>query len=180
MRIKITLLRIMMVLCIGFQSVAITVHAQEQAFDTGNIKPADLADIDFQLGDRPPAALHMVIVNANNRYSANVSDMQKKVKLLFLKKIPSWPSGLAAIPVARPPGSKVQKAFQKNILSMSDAQMSRYWVKLKQRNGEVAPKAASSRRMAILSVAQKEGAFSVVENKGRTDLPKGVKVLFEF
>jgi hypothetical protein len=62
---------------------------------------------------------------------------------------------------------------------MTDAELARHWLRMKNMDGTTPPKDVDTDRMVLKYVAKHDGAFGIV----RADAVKsvaGVKVLFEF
>jgi len=124
-------------------------------------------------------ATYAVIVNAKNACTETGDKAMAIVKKLFLKQLSQWPDGTEARPYARKKGEPETDEFGKAVLGMSDAELARHWLKLKNMDGTTPPKEVGSDRMVLKYVAKHEGALAVVkiaEAKGEKD----VKILFEF
>jgi len=121
---------------------------------------------------------YALVVNDKNPASTKGDTTKGLVKDLFLKNLGQWPGGLEAKPYAREATSAEMTAFGKQVLGMSEAEIARHWLRLKNSNGNTPPRAVDSDRLMLKFVARHEGAFGVL----RADAAKaeGIKVLFEF
>lgn len=125
------------------------------------------------------ADTYALVVNEKNKCTETGDTAKATVKKLFLKDLTQWPDGTEAKPYSRESTSAEQAAFLKGVLGMTDAELARHWLKVKNMNGTTPPKDVDSDRMVLKYVAKAEGAFGVV----KVDAAKGaegVKVLFEF
>jgi hypothetical protein len=124
-------------------------------------------------------AAYVVVINAGNPCTQTGAEAQATVKKLFLKDLTQWPGGTEARPYAREGASPEHVAFVKFVLGMTDAELARHWLKMKNMNGTTPPKDVDNDRLVLKYVAKHQGAFGVV----KADAVKGaegVKVLFEF
>lgn len=122
---------------------------------------------------------YVLVVNAANTCSQVGADAQATAKKLFLKEMTQWPGGVEARPYARETGSPAHAAFVKSVLGMTDAELARHWLKMKNMNGTTPPKDVDSDRLVLKYVAKHEGAFGVVKADAAKGV-EGVRVLFEF
>ena len=123
------------------------------------------------------AAEYAVIVNAGNDYAAAEGDMKTVVRRIYLKQQTNWPNGVKAAPFSRGEDA-AQTAFNKVVLDMSNAAHSDYWIKKKQTEGTVAPRAIGSTSILSRQIARRDGGVSVVPASDA--LPDQVRVLFTF
>ena len=121
---------------------------------------------------------YAVIVNAENDFSASQDEMKQAVRRIFLKQQTDWPNGLEGEPFSRGDENPAQSAFNSAVLGMDDAAYSDYWIKMKQTEGSVAPRAVGSSGILVRQIGRRAGGFSVIESS--EPLPEGVKVLFTF
>lgn len=126
------------------------------------------------------AGKYAVIVHPSNKYTAESTAMHKLVKQLYTKERTAWPGKGKARPFGRKPGSAEKEAFRTYILDLSEAELAKHWIALKQRTGQTAPRALNSARMAIKMVAKYEGAFIVVSAEEAQAAGTDVRVLFTF
>lgn len=120
-----------------------------------------------------------LIINSANACTDTGDAAKATVKRLFLKELTQWPGGLAAKPYARDTNSAEQVAFLKLVLGMSEAEIARHWLKMKNMNGTTPPKDVDSERMLLKYVAKTDGAFGVVKIEA-AKAAEGVRVLLEF
>lgn len=123
-------------------------------------------------------ATYALVVNANNPFKGTAEAARKNVKLLYLKDLTRWTDGVEARPYARSGGSVEQAAFLTDVLGMSEAELARHWLRLKNMNGTAPPKEVDTDRLLLKHVARHDGAFGVVAAKNAN--AEGVRVLFEF
>lgn len=126
----------------------------------------------------PPPATYALIVNANNQTKDGTEAARKLIRTLYLKELTRWGDGVEAKPYARAATSDEHAAFLGSVLGMSEAELARHWLRVKNINGTTPPKQVDSDRLLLKHVARHDGAFGVVaasEAKG-----SGVRVLFEF
>lgn len=120
-----------------------------------------------------------LVVNSANKCTDTGDAAKATIKKLFLKELTQWPGGLEAKPYAREAASAEQVAFLKLVLGMSEAEIARHWLKMKNMNGTTPPKDVDSERMLLKYVAKTPGAFGVVKIDAAKGA-EGVRVLFEF
>lgn len=130
-------------------------------------------------GDPALGKKFAVLVNAGNTTKLAKNELVSTAKKLYLKNLSRWPDGSPARPYARASSSDAQQAFAHRVLKMTDAELARHWLRLKNMRGTTPPREVSSDRLVIKHVARKTGAFAIVEASA---VPKSanVRVLFEF
>jgi ABC-type phosphate transport system substrate-binding protein len=126
----------------------------------------------------PVAETYALIVNVNNPSKDDADAAKKTIKTLYLKDLTRWPGGTDAKPYGREATSGEQAAFVAAVLGMSDAELARHWLRLKNLNGTTPPKEVDSDRLLLKHVSRHDGAFGVV--KASVAKADGVRVLFEF
>ena len=119
-----------------------------------------------------------MIVNANNPAKEAGVDAQKIVKTLYLKDLTQWSDGAEAKPYGREAASAEHAAFLKTVLGMSEAELARHWLRLKNQSGTTPPKEVDGDRLLVKHVTRHDGAFGVVKLKSAK--ADGVRILFEF
>jgi ABC-type phosphate transport system substrate-binding protein len=124
-------------------------------------------------------ATYALVINSNNKTTETGDAAKATIKKLFLKEMTQWSGGVEAKPYAREGTAPEQVAFLKDVLGMSDAELARHWLKMKNMNGTTPPKDVDSDRMILKYVAKTDGAFGVVKLDAAKGA-EGVKVLFEF
>lgn len=129
--------------------------------------------------DDAKTAKWALVVNTANKSTETGDAAKATVRKLFLKELTQWPGGLEAKPYAREAASAEQIAFLKLVLGMSEAEIARHWLKMKNLNGTTPPKDVDSERMLLKYVAKTPGAFGVVRIEAAKGV-EGVRVLFEF
>src|SRR5688500_15519021 len=121
---------------------------------------------------------YALVVNANNPAKDGSDAARKMVKTLYLKDLTRWADGIEAKPYGRESRSAEQAVFLTEVLGMSEAELARHWLRLKNQNGTTPPKEVDSDRLLLKHVARHDGAFGVVKlENAKAD---GVRVLFEF
>ena len=130
------------------------------------------------LPEAPTQRNFAVIVNTSNAF-ADTNTAKATVKKLFLKDLTQWRDGTEARPYARQASTAEHTAFLKGVLNMSEAELARHWLKVKNMNGTTPPKEVDSDRMLIKHVAKHQGALGVVSIQAAKEAT-GIKVLFEF
>jgi hypothetical protein len=127
---------------------------------------------------RPPET-YALIVNAGNSVQDGSGAVRKTIRTLYLKDFTRWANGVEAKPYGREPTSGEHVAFVSEVLGMSEAELARHWLRLKNMNGTTPPKEVDSDRLLIKHVARHDGAFGVVKASAAA-MAEGVRVLFEF
>lgn len=122
---------------------------------------------------------YAVVINANAKVTETGDAAKALIKKLFLKELTQWPGGTEAKPYAREAAAAEQAAFLKDVLGMSDAELARHWLKMKNTNGTTPPKDVDTERMLLKYIAKTDGAFGVVKVDA-AKAAEGVKILFEF
>lgn len=124
-------------------------------------------------------ATYALVINTNNKTTETGDAAKATVKKLYLKDLSQWSDGTEAKPYAREGTSAEQAAFLKDVLGMSESELARHWLKLKNMNGTTPPKEVDTDRMVLKYVGKSDGAFGVVKVDSAKGA-EGVKVLFEF
>ncbi len=133
----------------------------------------------FQAQGDTKQTKYVVVVNTANACNQSGKDAQATVKKLFLKELTQWPGGAEARPYAREGTSDEHAAFVKLVLGMTDAELARHWLKMKNMSGTTPPKDVDTDRMVLKHVAKHQGAFGIVTADAAKGA-EGVKVMFEF
>jgi hypothetical protein len=121
---------------------------------------------------------YAIVVNAKCPAKETGEAARKLVKTLYLKDLTRWADGIEAKPYGREARTTEHAAFLAEVLGMSEAELARHWLRLKNMNGTTPPKEVDSDRLLIKHVARHDGAFGVV--KAENAKGEGVRVLFEF
>jgi len=100
------------------------------------------------------------------------------IRKLFLREATKWPNGPEARAYAREGTSEEHRAFLRDVLGMSEAELARHWLRIKNTDGTPPPKEVDSERMMLRFVARREGAFGIV--RADRAQAEGIKVLLEF
>ena len=124
-------------------------------------------------------ATYALVINANSKCTLTGDEAKALIKKLFLRELTQWPGGVEAKPYAREAAAAEQVAFLKDVLGMTDAELARHWLKVKNTNGTTPPKDVDSERMLLKHIAKSDGAFGVVKIDAAKGA-EGVKILFEF
>ncbi len=130
-------------------------------------------------GDDAGPVEYAVIVNASNTFADDAS-AKSVIKQLFLKDREEWPNKAKdpSKPFGRAAGSPESKAFLAEVLGMTEAELAKHWISLKQKTGQTPPREVAADGMLIRFVAKFPGGFGVV--KADAAQADGVKVLFTF
>ncbi len=120
-------------------------------------------------------------VVANPAISAKFADEEsarQEVRQLFLRNASEWSSKQEAKPFSPSGGEPMHAAFLTGVLQMSEAELARHWITMKNKHGIAPPKEVSSSKMMLKYVGRFEGGFGVVakEDAEGADL----RVLFSF
>ena len=129
---------------------------------------------------RASTPTYLVVVNANNPFSAEQQTMMAQIKRLYLKQQHAWPNDDKSIPFRRPVENEAYGAFNTEILRMTERELNSHWLRLKQTSGETQPEAVSSVRSLLRQIARNKGAFSIIRDGEARKLPAKVRVLFSF
>jgi hypothetical protein len=84
------------------------------------------------------------------------------VRLLYLKVLNEWPSGLPAKPIGPPNPSPENEVLLEQLLRMDGARLAQHWISLKQTTGQRRVRAVRSTAQALLLVKNRPGAFAIV------------------
>lgn len=122
---------------------------------------------------------YAVVVNAANDFS-DAGSAKNVIKQLFLKDRGEWPNKAKdeSKPFARAAGGPETKAFLAEVLGMTEAELAKHWIALKQKTGQTPPREVETDDMLLRFVAKFPGGFGVV--KADAAQADGVKVLFTF
>ena len=126
------------------------------------------------------AGVYLVLINANNRFSASDAEMMAHIRRLYLGPQGTWPDAGAAVPFGRPSNSPAGEALRRLVLGMSEDELEAHWHRLKQATGAAPPRVFANRRELVRAIARTGGAFGVIEDGEAPLLPAGVRVLFRF
>ena len=126
------------------------------------------------------AATYLVVVNANNRFSANQETMKAQIKRMYLKQQLVCPNDDESVPFGRPPDNPAHQAFVIQILDMTTGELNSHWTRLQQTTGKLPPDSVSSVRSLLRQISRKKGAFSIIEEGETRKLPAKVRILFRF
>lgn len=132
------------------------------------------------LGATANAEDYAVIINKQNSFTGSEEKIANEVRLLFLKEKFRWGNGILSIPISIPKKSAAFVAFREEVLNMSEEQLKSHWVRIKQLNGDPAPREVSSEHLITRLVARDPGSFGIVSKKTSEKLNDKVKVLFTF
>lgn len=124
-------------------------------------------------------ATYALVINSANKTTESGDTAKATIKKLYLKDLTQWSDGTEAKPYSRESTSAEQAAFLKDVIGMSEAELARHWLKLKNMNGTTPPKEVDTDRMVLKYVGKSDGAFGVVKTTSAQGA-EGVKVLFEF
>jgi hypothetical protein len=124
-------------------------------------------------------AKYVLVVHAENPCRDDAATAKALIKRLYLKDLTAWADGTEARPYAREATAAEQVAFLKDVVGMTEAELARHWLRLKNTDGTTPPKAAESERLLLKHIARHRGAFGVVRKEAVAGA-EGVRVLFEF
>lgn len=124
------------------------------------------------------AAKYAVIVHADNPIKGSDEYLKNQARLFFLKQKTEWPDGKLAAPSTLPDDNEGFNVFRENVLGMSEDELNRHWIRLRQLSGVVPPREFRSNSMTIRHVARSPGAMGIAESLFVKNNPK-VRVLFE-
>lgn len=130
-------------------------------------------------GLQDPAPKYVLVVNAENTSKDDHAAAKALIRRLYLKELTVWADGTEARPYAREATTAEHAAFLKEVIGMTDAELARHWLRLKNTDGSTPPKAAESERLLLKHIARHRGAFGVVRKEAVAGVA-GVRVLFEF
>ncbi len=124
----------------------------------------------------------VVVVNPANVLKGD-DTARASVRQLYLKQRSEWPvrvggEPLDAKPFGRAAGSVEQRAFLSAVLGMSEVDLVKHWIDLKQRTGQTEPRSLASDRMVLKMVAKYPGGFGVVDRASADEQSDSVRVLF--
>lgn len=125
---------------------------------------------------------YAIIVNYDNNFSGSEAKISNEIRLLFLKEKFRWGNGILSIPIGTPSSSEAFVAFREEVLNMSEAQLKSHWVRIKQLNGDPAPREVSSEHLISRLVARDAGSFGIISKEKAEKLKDDgkVKVLLTF
>ncbi len=123
---------------------------------------------------------YLVLVNANNRYSADDVEMMAQIRRLYLKSESTWPNARQSIPFARPGGIPADRAFRALVLGMDGDDLDAHWRRLKRTSGTGQPETIVDVRDLMVAIARNPGAFGVIAKWETEKLPAKVRILFKF
>ncbi len=142
----------------------------------------------LQAGTLEPAqsdvsAPFLVIVNAENEFSADNDTIKLVLGRLFLSEQKNWPNGGEAVVFARNKESAEQAAFRHVVLGKSESEVNNHWLRMKQINGESPPRSISSSRILLRQINMRPDAVSIITKNDfdtHAHAFEQVQVLFAF
>ncbi|MCA8949835.1 MAG: hypothetical protein KDE27_10060 [Planctomycetes bacterium] len=127
----------------------------------------------------PKRARYVVVVSKANPIHLPAAELRATVKKLYLKTLTQWPGGVPARPYARDATSPAQLAFEREVLGMTDAELARHWLRLKNMQGTTPPRRVSSDRLALKHITRADGAFTILA-ADEAEKAEDVRILFDF
>jgi len=108
--------------------------------------------------------------------------IENRIRQLYLKERTEWNGSIGAKPFNRSDGSDEEKAMREHLLGMSDAELAKHWISLKQKTGQTPPREVSSDTMVLKMVQKYDGAFGVLAlDKAQAAADEGeVVILYTF
>jgi hypothetical protein len=110
-------------------------------------------------GDADPAPPELVVItNAANPAKPSAAALEA----MFLKKEKYWSGGDPIVVLDAPPGADARNEFDRVVLSMTPQESVRYWIDLRVRSGDTAPKQIADPSLAVRLVGKLKGAIAYV------------------
>lgn len=120
-----------------------------------------------------------VVVSAENPHTDSPERLLGLVRQLFLKERGEWPGGDESRPFSVESGDPLHTAFLGSVLNMSESELARHWISLKQRTGQTAPREVGSSRLLGKLVSKYPGAMGLMTVEDAAEA-EGVRVLLTF
>jgi len=122
----------------------------------------------------------VVVINANNTYSADSAKVAAEVKRMFLRQVEKWPDGSGVLVLDRASDSEAHQRFVVSVLGMDAARLAHYWAQLKQTRGVTPPRNVSTMSLLLRYLGRKPGALTFAAKSEYSELPPTVRVLMEY
>ena len=118
----------------------------------------------YKISPTPPIGVYAVVVNKNNEFQADGPTANEVLKAIFLREQSEWPSGLPAVPYARPRDCQEDDGFVAKILDMSKDAVAEHWLGMKRKDGRKSPAVIESDELLLQLVSTYDGAVGVCSN----------------
>jgi ABC-type phosphate transport system substrate-binding protein len=116
----------------------------------------------------------IVSLKNNNSYTSIDKDL---IGRIFLAKVSTFPDGTVVKPIYLKQGDEVRKAFNRDFLSKSESQLSRYWSRLRfSGKGELPTEVGSVAELKAL-VANDPSLIGYIDS---SDVDGTIKVVHQF
>jgi hypothetical protein len=119
-----------------------------------------------------------VVVNTKNAVKGDADELRDLVKKLFLKIATQWPGGAEARLYARTADSAEMKAFVEKVLGMSEPELARHWLQMRNRNGVAPPHEVGAGRVVVRYVEKYEEAMAIMTLAEAKE--SGLRILLTF
>lgn len=117
-----------------------------------------------------------IIISPQN--GNNYTDIDKDlVKRIFLGKVSSFPDGTIAKPVYLKQGDEVRDAFNRDFLSKSESQLSRYWSRLRFSGKAESPKEVGSVEELKALIANDPSLIGYIDS---LDVDDTIKIVHQY
>ena len=123
---------------------------------------------------------YAVIINSNVNLNGDEEALKKQVQRVFLKQQTSWGNSIDAYPVGRRETDEAYPHFLTQVLKMNEDELTSYWLRFKQQEGQTPPRKIGTSNRLIKIVERNPGGVSFIAYKDAEELPQTVKVLFRF
>jgi hypothetical protein len=97
-----------------------------------------------------------------------------ELESIFTASMREWPNGRRIVPFNYAPESELRKGFDRQILSMSPREVSRFWINQRIRGGARPPRQVSDPRLMARVIARLPGSIGYVP-EGR--IPPGTRLV---
>ena len=115
--------------------------------------------------DIPAEAQFYVLVNGANNSAMDEKNVHVLLRRIYLKQQTAWSSGKKSYFFARKDANSAELAFRKIVLGMSDSELDKYWLRMKQVRGLTPPRAVGSTRILLRQLQIRGGAVGVVSEE---------------
>lgn len=135
----------------------------------------------YKISPTTPIGVYAVVVNKNNEFQADGQGANDILKAIFLRTQSEWPSGLAAVPYARPRDCQEDDGFVAKVLDMPKDAVADYWIGMKKKDGRRSPAVIESDELLLQLVSTYDGAVGVCSNSALSHPDaEDVRVLLTF
>lgn len=126
------------------------------------------------------AAKYAVVTNSANSVNFDGEEAaRQEVAKIFLRTLDSWSNKEEAKPYTPKSGDDAHAAYLTSVLQMTEAELARHWISMKNKSGIAPPKEVSSESMMKKYVGRSDGGLGILPIED-AESAEDLKVLMTF